>query len=143
MLGLDVGDKTIGVAVSDGLGLTAQGLCTIRRTGYTKDFARLRAIVDEYGADRFVVGLPKNMDGSLGPQADKVMLFVKRLKEAFGLPVTLMDERLTTAFAQRTLIEGGVSRAKRKKVIDMLAAQTILQLYLDKNRSAGARNAPA
>jgi len=136
IIGLDVGDKTIGVAVSDGLGLTAQGLPTIRRIGYARDFAALKLYIEEYEAGEIVVGLPKNMDGSLGPQAEKVMVFVEKMKGAFDLPVVLIDERLTTAFAERALIEGDVSRAKRKKVIDMLAAQGILQTYLDKKRAA-------
>ncbi len=135
ILGLDVGDKTIGVAVSDGLGLTGQGVTTIRRQSYAKDFAALKAYIDEYEVSEIVVGLPKNMDGTLGPQAEKTMEFVRKLEEEFGLTVIMQDERLTTAFARRALIEGDVSRAKRKKVKDMLAAQAILQTHLDKKRA--------
>lgn len=134
IIGLDVGDKTIGVAVSDGLGLTAQGLTTIRRQSYAKDFAALKAYIDEYEAGEIVVGLPKSMDGTLGTQAEKVLAFTEKLKGAFGLPVVMWDERLSTALAEKALLEGDVSRKKRRKVIDMLAAQVILQGYMDRQR---------
>jgi len=134
-LGLDVGDKTIGVAVSDGLGLTAQGVTTIRRQGRAKDFDAIGKIVGEYEVDELVVGLPKNMDGTIGPQAEKVLEFVEKLKADFPLPVALVDERLTTSLVQKVLIEGGVSRARRREVIDKLAAQVILQGYLDRKRA--------
>lgn len=134
IIGLDVGDKTIGVAVSDGLGLTAQGVTTIRRQNNQKDFAALREIIDEYEAAEVVVGLPKNMDGSIGPQADKAIAFSEKIKKEFGLPVVLLDERLSTVMAQKTLIQADVSRAKRKHVIDKVAAQLILQVYLDRKR---------
>jgi putative Holliday junction resolvase len=131
-IGLDVGDKTIGVAVSDGLGITAQGITTIARRSLAKDLDALKRYIVEYEAGGIVVGLPKNMDGTLGPQAEKVITFVEKLKSAFSLPVELYDERLTTALVTKALIEGDVSRAKRKKVVDMLAAQVILQGYLDR-----------
>jgi len=134
ILGLDLGSKTIGVAVSDGLGITAQGLEVIRRESGRKDLERLREIVEEYEVGEIVVGLPVNMDGSLGPQAEKALAFAGKLKEALGVEVNTYDERLSTSLAQRTLIEADVSRARRKKVIDMLAAQVILQGYLDKRR---------
>ena len=136
ILGLDVGEKTIGVAVSDGLGFTAQGVATIKRQSYAKDFGALKGYIDEYEATEIVAGLPKSMDGSIGPQAEKVLLFVERLKRETGLPVTPFDERLTTALVQKALIEGDASRRKRKEVVDMLAAQVILQGYLDR-RSTG------
>jgi len=135
ILGLDVGDKTIGVAVSDGLGITAQGLTTIRRRSYDKDFEQLAAYVEEYEVGEVVVGLPKNMDGSLGPQAEKAMLFAERLREKLGIDVKMYDERLSTSLVQKAMIEADVSRARRKKVVDMLAAQVILQGYLDRTRS--------
>jgi len=138
ILGLDVGDKTIGVAVSDGLGITAQGLGTIRRQSWAKDFAALKGYIDEYEAGEvgeIVVGLPKSMDGTIGPQADKVLAFVHKLRTEFDLPVALYDERLTTALVQKALIAGDVSRAGRKKVVDMLAAQIILQGYMDRKAS--------
>lgn len=137
VIGLDLGDKTIGVAVSDGLGITAQGLTTVLRRSNSKDMEALKAYIDEYEAGEIVVGLPKNMDGTLGPQADKALAFAEKLKAEFGLPVVLYDERLTTSLVQRALIEADVSRAKRKKVVDMLAAQVILQGYLDRKKREG------
>ncbi|MBI5189636.1 MAG: Holliday junction resolvase RuvX [Nitrospirae bacterium] len=137
-MGLDVGEKTIGVAVSDGLGLTAQGLDTIRRVSFAKDFAALSAYIEEYEVGTIVVGLPKSMDGSIGTQAEKVLAFVEKMKSVIDLPVVMWDERLTTAMAQRALIEGDVSRKDRRKVIDRLAAQLILQGYMDRMRAGGA-----
>jgi putative pre-16S rRNA nuclease len=134
ILGLDVGDKTIGVAVSDGLGLTAQGVTTIRRRSYDKDLELLAGYIDEYEVGKVVVGLPKNMDGSLGPQAEKAINFADRIRERLGIDVSMYDERLSTLLVQKAMIEADVSRAKRKKVVDMLAAQVILQGYLDRNR---------
>ncbi|MDA8236201.1 MAG: Holliday junction resolvase RuvX [Clostridia bacterium] len=129
-MALDVGDRTIGVALSDPMGWTAQGLEVIRRKTIEADLARLREIVKEYEVTQVVVGLPKNMDGSLGPQAEKVLVFVKELEGTLGLPVVTWDERLSTVAAQRTLIDADVSRAKRKQVIDKMAAVVILQGYL-------------
>ncbi|HZH16394.1 MAG TPA: Holliday junction resolvase RuvX [Archangium sp.] len=133
-LGLDYGTKTIGVAASDGLGLTAQTVTTIRRTNLKADLAALKELVREYEADRFVVGLPLNMDGSEGPRAEATRRFVEALTEVLGLPVELWDERLSTVAAQRTLLEADVSRAKRREVIDQMAAQFILQGWLDARR---------
>ena len=130
-LGLDVGTKTIGVAVSDGLGFTAQGLTTIRRTNLKADLAALKAFVQEYEAQRFVVGLPLNMNGSEGPRAEASRKFAEQLTSALGLPVEFWDERLSTVAAQRTLLEADLSRAKRREVIDQMAAQFILQGWLD------------
>ena len=135
IMGLDVGEKTIGVAVSDGLGLTAQGVTTIRRQAIRKDLDALRAFIEEYEVGEIVVGLPRNMDGSSGPQAEKALAFAGRLKEEFKLPVETYDERLTTAMAQKMLIGADVSRARRREVIDKLAAQIILQGYLDRKRA--------
>lgn len=142
ILGLDVGDKTIGVAVSDGLGLTAQSVTTIRRQNLVKDIAALKELIEEYEAVEIVVGLPKNMDGSLGPQSEKVLAFVEKLKGAFSLSIELYDERLSTALARKTLIEADLSRAKRKKIIDKMAAQVILQGYLDRKRARPATETP-
>ncbi|HZI05157.1 MAG TPA: Holliday junction resolvase RuvX [Archangium sp.] len=133
-LGLDYGTKTIGVAASDGLGLTAQTVTTIRRTNLKADLTALKELVREYKADRFVVGLPLNMDGSEGPRAEATRRFVEALTEVLGLPVELWDERLSTVAAQRTLLEADVSRAKRREVIDQMAAQFILQGWLDARR---------
>jgi putative holliday junction resolvase len=134
LIGLDVGDKTIGVAVSDGIGLTAQGVTTIIRTNWRKDVGRVLEFAEEYEAGGFVVGLPKKMDGTLGPQSEKVFGFVEKLKGATELPVYMFDERLTTALVQKAMITADVSRSKRKKVVDMLAAQIILQGYMDRTR---------
>ena len=133
-LGLDYGTKTIGVAASDGLGLTAQTVTTIRRTNLKADLAALKELVREYEADRFVVGLPLNMDGTEGPRAEATRRFVDALTQVLGLPVELWDERLSTVAAQRTLLEADLSRAKRREVIDQMAAQFILQGWLDARR---------
>lgn len=131
IMGLDVGDRTIGVAVSDAMGWTAQGVEVIRRTSPAKDLLRLQELTALYEVTSFVVGLPKNMNGTVGPQGEKVREFAEVLKQTFGLPVVLWDERLTTAAAQKTLIAADVSRAKRKQVVDKMAAALILQGYLD------------
>lgn len=135
-LGLDVGDRTVGVAVSDALSLTAQGVETIRRTTLKKDLARLGAIMDEYGASRLVVGWPKNMDGSEGARCVIVRDFAAAIQAARSeVEVVFWDERLSTVAASRSLIAADVSRKKRKKVIDKMAAVFILQGYLDSQRS--------
>ncbi len=134
-MALDVGDKTIGVAISDPLGTIAQGLTTIKRNSNQKDLERIKEIVNQYKVEIIIVGLPKNMDGSIGPQGQKVLKFADFLKENFEIPVMLWDERLTTVEAERVLIEkANVSRKKRKKVIDKLAAVLILQGYLDSKK---------
>ena len=130
-LGLDVGDRTIGVAVSDPFGWTAQGVKTIRRKSKKEDFQELEDLMKEYNIKKIVVGLPKNMNGTLGPQGEKTKAFGEKLKKKYGLPVILWDERLSTRAAERTLIEGDVSRRKRKGIIDKMAAIHILQGYLD------------
>jgi putative Holliday junction resolvase len=130
-MGLDYGDKTIGVALSDELGWTAQGLEVIRRKDQAADLARLGAIVREYGVTEIVLGLPKNMNATIGPRALLCLEFAETLKEKLLLPVHMWDERLTTVSAQRTLIEADVSRKKRKLVIDKMAAALILQGFLD------------
>lgn len=130
-MGLDVGTKTVGVAVSDGLGLTAQGVTTVRRTNTRADLAELRRIAEEREVSRVVIGLPLNMDGSEGPRAQASRAFGDALAKVTGLPIEYHDERLTTVAAERVLLEGDVSRKKRKEVIDQLAAQLILQGWLD------------
>ncbi|MGV8146838.1 MAG: Holliday junction resolvase RuvX [Alkaliphilus sp.] len=130
-MGLDIGDKTIGVAVSDLLGWTAQGLETIRRIGIKKDLQKLEQLIEEKEVDTIVVGLPKNMNGSIGPQGEKTLEFADRLKKRFKAEIVMWDERLTTKAAERTLLEADVSRKKRKMVIDKVAATYILQGYLD------------
>ena len=129
-MALDVGTKTIGVALSDPLGWTAQGLEVISRRKLEVDLNRLKEICTEYEVTEIVVGLPKNMNGTLGPKAHEILDFVEALKEALGLPVVTWDERLSTVAAQRALLEADVSRSKRKKVIDKMAAVIILQGYL-------------
>lgn len=144
VLGLDVGDASIGIAVSDGLLLTAQGRDTIFRKSIKQDIDILIDIIvnDEIGT--IVVGLPKNMNGSLGPQSEKTIDFAKKLEKKIKysdrienreIEFVFWDERLTTKAATRTLLEGDVSRKKRKKVVDKLAAVFILQGYLDRIRN--------
>ncbi|MDP5272807.1 Holliday junction resolvase RuvX [Chengkuizengella axinellae] len=130
-VGLDYGDKTIGVAVSDEMGWTAQGVEVIRRKSKKDDISRLREIVKEYEVTEVVLGLPKNMDGSIGDRGQLSIQFGELLKEKLALPVHLWDERLTTVSAERTLLEANMSRKKRKQVIDKMAAVFILQSYLD------------
>ena len=134
IMGLDIGDKTIGVAVSDLMGLTAQGVTTIKRVGKKKDIEAIKQIIAEKQVNKIVSGLPKNMNGTVGPQGEKVQKFCELLKEETNLPIEFWDERLSTVAAERSLIEGNVRRENRKKVIDLLAAVIILQGYLDSKR---------
>lgn len=131
IMGLDYGDKTIGVAVSDEFGWTAQGVEVIRRRKPEDDLERLRQIAGEYEVSDIVVGLPKNMNNTIGPRGEICIAFSEMLRDALQLPVMLWDERLTTVSAQRTLLEADVSRKKRKLVVDKMAAALILQNYLD------------
>lgn len=133
ILGLDVGTKTIGVAVSDELGWTAQGVETIPRqsTDVHAGFTRLKQLLDTYQPETLVVGLPKNMDGSIGPRAEACQQFAEAAQTKFHLPVILWDERLTTIAAERVLKTADVRREKRKSVVDKMAAAIILQGYLD------------
>ncbi|MCL6587583.1 MAG: Holliday junction resolvase RuvX [Anoxybacillus sp.] len=133
VLGLDLGTKTLGVAVSDELGWTAQGIETIPIDEEKKQFGfkRLREIIDEYNVDTIVLGFPKNMNGTIGPRGEASERFAALLTKEFSLPVILWDERLSTMAAERMLIAADVSRQKRKKVIDKMAAVMILQSYLD------------
>ncbi|OPJ57284.1 Holliday junction resolvase RuvX [Alkalithermobacter paradoxus] len=135
LMGLDVGDATIGVAVSDLMKITAQGVKTIRRESIKKDLEELERIIKEKEVDTIIVGLPKNMNGTLGPQGEKVIKFTEKLKEKIDIQIQFWDERLSTVAAERSLLQGDVSRKKRKQVIDMLAATIILQGYLDSNRN--------
>lgn len=130
-LGLDLGTKTIGLAVSDELGLTAQGLPTLRRQSLKKDLNTLAALARSRGVDRVILGLPLNMDGTEGPRAEATRRFGDRLAELTGLPVIYWDERLTTVAAQRALLEADLSRRQRREVIDQVAASLILQGWLD------------
>lgn len=134
ILGIDLGDKTIGLAVSDPTGLLSQPVKTIRRKDIEQDMEAVKQAIDEYDVGRIVIGLPKNMNGSIGPQSEKILQFVDLLKEATGMEVVLWDERLTTVAAERALLEADLSRKKRKKVIDSVAASIILQGYLESQR---------
>ena len=135
--GLDVGERRIGVAVSDELGWTAQGLGVITRTGLEHDLKMLGARFAPYAPSTIVVGLPRNMNGSEGPQAKKARTFAARVEAALGVATVLWDERLSTVAAERVLLEADMSRAKRRRVIDKLAAVVILQGYLDRLARAG------
>ena len=132
IMALDVGTKRIGVALSDPLKITAQGLETFQRTTLEKDIAGLWQLIDDHEVSQLVVGLPKNMNGSLGFKAEEVQQFIADLTAERPIEVIWVDERLTTVSAERALLEAGVSRAKRKKVVDKMAAVIILQSYLDR-----------
>ena len=134
ILCLDVGDRRIGVAVSDPLGITAQPLDTYTRVGYGPDVRHIAALAARYDTGRVLCGLPRNMDGSQGGQADKVRAFAAELEKA-GLRVSYWDERMTTVSAERALIQGGVRRDARKQKVDMVAATVILQAFLDAENS--------
>ena len=134
IIGLDFGSKTTGVAVSDPFGWTAQGVEIIRRkeeNKLRKTLARIEELVKEYGASRIVLGLPKNMNNSLGDRAEKSLAFKEMLERRTGLPVVMWDERLTTVAADRTMMEAGIRREHRKEYVDEIAAVFILQNYLD------------
>jgi putative Holliday junction resolvase len=133
-MGLDVGTRTIGMAISDELGLTAQGLKTLIRKSMEDDLKEISTIISQFGITKIVVGLPKNMNGTLGSQAEAVLKWVEILKDRIQVPVVTWDERLSTVGASRVLLEADLSRRKRKKVIDKLAAVLILQGHLDQSR---------
>ena len=132
IMALDVGSRTIGIACSDALLMTAQGIETIRRTSLENDFNRLHELISEYEVHELVVGMPKNMNGTKGERAEKTEEFVEKMKAVIDLPVTFWDERLSTVMAERQLIAADVSRKKRKGIIDKMAAVVILQGYLDR-----------
>jgi len=127
---LDIGEKRIGVAVSDPLGITAQGLDVIQRQGLKSDLLQIRRFIDDYQVEEVILGLPLNMDGTKGEKALEVLRMRDFLSKKISLPVKTWDERLTTVAAEKVLLEGDVSRAGRKKVIDKLAATLILENYL-------------
>ena len=130
-MGLDVGTKTVGVAVSDELGFSAHPITTVRRTNLRADLHELTRLIAEQDVVRLIVGLPLNMNGSEGPRAEHARKFGEALAEQAQLPVVYWDERLTSVAAERSLIEASVSRKKRKEVIDQVAACLILQGWLD------------
>ncbi|MBC6974586.1 Holliday junction resolvase RuvX [Bacillus sp. Xin] len=133
ILGLDVGTKTVGVAISDEMGWTAQGLETIKINEEREIFGfdRISELVKQYNVDKIIVGLPKNMNGTIGPRGEACQQFAQSLRELLQLEVMMWDERLSTMAAERLLISADVSRKKRKQVIDKMAAVVILQGYLD------------
>ncbi|API90628.1 putative pre-16S rRNA nuclease [Virgibacillus pantothenticus] len=133
IMGLDVGSKTIGVAVSDALGWTAQGITTIKwnENDLTSADKALIKIITEHEVGKAIVGLPKNMNGTIGERGEASITFAKHIERKFNIPTELWDERLTTMAAERVLLEADVSRKKRKQVVDKMAAVMILQGYLD------------
>ncbi len=131
ILCLDVGEKRIGLAVSDGLGLTGQPLPTLIRKNLKADLAALKKIISEQNISEIVVGWPLNLNGSESPQTKYVSDFIEILKSNFNLPLKIWDERLTSLMVERTLIEADMSRQKRRNLVDKLSAQVILQGYLD------------
>lgn len=132
-MGLDVGSKTVGVALSDELGWTAQGLKTLKINEEKSEFGfdEIGEIIKEYDVGLVVVGFPKNMNGTIGPRGEASQQYADEIEKRFSLPTVLWDERLTTMAAERVLLEADLSRKKRKKVIDKMAAVMILQGYLD------------
>lgn len=137
IMGLDLGSKTVGVAVSDSLLLTAQGLEIIRRKEENKlrrTLARIEELIVEYGVEEIVLGLPMNMNATEGPRAELSREFKDKLERRTGLPVVLWDERLTTVAAERAMIDAGIRREQRKEYVDKIAAALILQGYLDRRK---------
>jgi len=137
-LGLDVGEKRIGIAVSDPLGWIAGPLPVLERASWKKDLARVRALLEEHQIARVIVGLPMRMDGTQGERAERTLEFVARLQATTKVPVETWDERLSTREAERRLLEADVRRERRREVIDGMAASLILQGYLDYRNSGGA-----
>jgi putative holliday junction resolvase len=131
IMGLDVGDKNIGIAVSDSLLLTAQGRPTLRRTNWAQDVGKLRAIVQEDEIERIVVGQPLHMSGEVSRQSQKVASFAGKLEKSLGIPVVFWDERLTSFAAEEHLEQMGLNWRERRKHVDKIAAMFILQSYLD------------
>lgn len=132
IMGLDVGERRIGIALSDLLGITAQSLETYHRVEEEKDYAYLIDLMKKHEVGELVIGLPKNMNNSLGFKAIEIQEFAEGLKERYDIPIHWIDERLTTVSAERVLIDANVQRKKRKNVVDKLAAVLILQVYLDR-----------
>lgn len=137
IMALDVGESTLGIALSDPLGLTAQPLTTIRRVGPRKDLKALSELINRHEVDKIVVGLPLRLQGDAGPAAMETMSFVQRLEKSLVVPIVTWDERLTTVQAERALLEADVSRRRRKQIIDSVAAALILQSYLDSGGRTG------
>lgn len=143
IMGLDFGSKTVGVAVSDPLFITAQGVEIIRRKEENKlrqTLARIEELIGEYEVGEIVLGLPKNMNDTLGVRAELSLEFKEKLERRTGLPVTMWDERLTTVAADRTMMEAGIRREHRKEYVDQIAASLILQGYLDYRANMAKQN---
>lgn len=143
IMGLDYGSKTVGVAISDALGITAQGIEIVRRTSENKlrqTLARIESLIQEYEVGKLVLGFPKNMNNTIGDRAEKSLAFKEMLERRTGLEVVMWDERLTTVEANRTLMESNVRREDRKKYVDQLAAVYILQGYLDSEAMKSKEN---
>ncbi len=134
ILGLDLGEKRIGVALSDALGLTAQGLTVLHRRGLELDLAEVVALAEKHQVQEIVIGLPRHLDGRMGDMAQEVQHWLEELQARLAVPVHTWDERLTTMQAERVLLEADVSRRKRRQVIDKMAAGLILQAFLDSRR---------
>jgi RNAse H-fold protein YqgF len=130
ILALDVGTKTIGVAVSDELGIAAHGVTTIRRTEWKRDLETLRKIIDDYNPSEILIGIPYRIDGTVSKRGEEIMKFAEKVKKAFAIPIEFWDESFSTVDAENVLLEADLSRHKRKKVIDKIAAVFILQDYL-------------
>jgi len=137
ILALDVGTKRIGVAISDELGITAQHKEAIQRTNLPEDFKKIKEIIEAFQIGEIIVGYPISLDGSEGPQAKYVLEFVEKLKMEFSIPIGLWDERLSSVAVNKLMLEGDLTRKKRKKRIDSLSAQWILQGYLESKRLQG------
>lgn len=143
IMGLDFGSKTVGVAISDALGITAQGIEIVRRTSENKlrqTLARIESLIQENEVGKLVLGFPKNMNNTIGDRAEKSLAFKEMLERRTGLEVVMWDERLTTVEANRTLMESNVRREDRKKYVDQLAAVYILQGYLDSEAMRSKEN---
>ncbi len=135
LMGLDYGDSRTGVAVSDLLGITAQGVESIKYTGEKQLLQRLKEIINEYQVKKIVIGLPLNMNATSGQRVEKTKKFIEKLKAEFGLEVVTIDERLTTVASHRAMTELGVNKNKKKNLVDMMSAILILQMYMDRNRN--------
>jgi len=133
-LALDVGTKTIGVAISDEHGITANGLTTIKRRNMKNDLDALSRIIEEHRPSEILIGIPYNIDGSVSERGKGILVFANILKRTFSLPIELWDESFSTANAEKVLLEANLSRKKRKRVIDKMAAVVILQDYLEQKR---------
>lgn len=135
ILAIDYGEKRLGLAISDPLGIIAQGMPTLLRNSLIEDVKRLLSLIGEKGVEEVVIGLPKNMNNTLGEKATETMEFIEVLKKYISIPIYTFDERLTTVMANKALLEGNLSRKKRKNRIDMITAQLILQAYIDSRKS--------